>query len=225
MPKLVKSKLSDNTVRTKLQVVIKSAITDDHAWQGCAIALLPLTVNSTLFLDFRRGLISCVENHALPAVTMKQPLCFSSSFVGFVVLLPSVHNSVPFTASAAEKYSVPLTSVRFSGFESPIPGLMSLTITVPADVPSDFHSSVPFTASAAEKYSVPLTSVRNWGFEEPAKLMFLTITVPADVPSDFHNSVPFTASVAEKYSVPLTSVRNWGFEEPAKLMFLTITVP
>ena len=44
------------------------------------------------------------------------------------------------------------------------PGLMSLTRTVPAAVPSLFHSSVPLVASSsAEKNSVPLTFVRFAG--------------------------------------------------------------
>ena len=39
-------------------------------------------------------------------------------------------------------------------FELALPGLMSLTMTVPAVVPSVFHSSEPCTPSLAVKYSV-----------------------------------------------------------------------
>ena len=41
-----------------------------------------------------------------------------------------------------------------------LPGLMSLTRTVPAAVPSLFHSSAPLTPSLAVKNSVPSTMVR-----------------------------------------------------------------
>ena len=78
---------------------------------------------------------------------------------------------------------------RLLGEESPGPGLMSLTITVPAAVPSDFQSSSLCVPSFALKYSSPLTLVRPEGFELPEPgLMSLTITVPAAVPSDFQSS-------------------------------------
>ncbi len=48
------------------------------------------------------------------------------------------------------------------------PGRMSLTLFVPADVPSLLHSSKPLELVAAEKKSVPLKSVRDDGLEEPA---------------------------------------------------------
>ena len=47
----------------------------------------------------------------------------------------------------------------------PAPGLMSLTMTVPASVPSLFHSSRPWVPSLAVKNSVPLTFVRALGNE------------------------------------------------------------
>ena len=46
------------------------------------------------------------------------------------------------------------------GTSRSLPGLMSLTRTVPAAVPSLFHSSLPCVPSSAVKNSVPLTFVR-----------------------------------------------------------------
>ena len=67
---------------------------------------------------------------------------------------------------------------------------MSLTRTVPEEVPSDFHSSLPWLPSLAAKNSVPF-DVRQVGRElelaEPG-LMSVTRTVPEEVPSDFHSS-------------------------------------
>ena len=51
---------------------------------------------------------------------------------------------------------------------------MSLTIFVPAAVPSLFHSSVPWTPSLAAKKSVLPTWVNELGLESPEGLMFLT---------------------------------------------------
>ena len=59
------------------------------------------------------------------------------------VALPQLDVPEP---SLAEKNSVPLTFVRLVGYELALPGLMSLTSTVPAAVPSLFHSSRPCTA-------------------------------------------------------------------------------
>ena len=50
-----------------------------------------------------------------------------------------------------------------AGDEPLPPGLMSLTRTVPAAVPSLFHSSAPCVPSSAAKNSVPLTFVRSLG--------------------------------------------------------------
>ena len=45
-----------------------------------------------------------------------------------------------------------------SGLELPLPGLMSLTITVPTSVPSLFHNSQPWIASSiAKKNESPIT--------------------------------------------------------------------
>ena len=45
----------------------------------------------------------------------------------------------------------------------PLSGLMSLTRTVPAVVPSVFHSSLPWTPSSAAKNSVPPTRRQDEG--------------------------------------------------------------
>ena len=76
---------------------------------------------------------------------------------------------------------------------------MSLTIFVPADVPSVVHSSRPAAAVSALKNSFPPATVNPSG-AEPAEpeAMFLTIFVPADVPSDFQSSRPCVASWASK---------------------------
>ena len=58
------------------------------------------------------------------------------------------HNSCP-SGSEAVKKRVPLTSVRFCGYEPDEPNLISLTRVVPASVPSDFHISCPFMLSLA----------------------------------------------------------------------------
>ena len=63
------------------------------------------------------------------------------------------------------KKSVPLTLVRLAGEDENAPGMMSLTITVPAAVPSLFHNSVPKPLANAVKNSVPFTSTRLDGLE------------------------------------------------------------
>ena len=50
------------------------------------------------------------------------------------------HNSTPLVPSLAEKYSLPLNSVRCLGFEDPDPGLMSAT-RVHESLESHDHSS------------------------------------------------------------------------------------
>ena len=75
---------------------------------------------------------------------------------------------MPFDPSSAAKYSVPFTSVSCHGAEVELPGRMSLTSTVPDDVPLLFHSSVPFDPLLARKYSVPFTFTRKLGEEEAA---------------------------------------------------------
>src|SRR5262245_60070145 len=135
----------------------------------------------------------------LMSLTMTVPCAVPSLF----------HSSKPCTPSSAVKNSVPLTSVRFpihaAGNPPAGPGLMSLTILVPAAVPSLFHSSRPCTPSSAVKNSVPLRLVRNDGDKGP-ELSPLTGTVPAAVPSLFHSPTPWRSSHA-KNSVPLTSAQ------------------
>src|SRR5207244_12657442 len=64
----------------------------------------------------------------------------------------SLHDALPisFVPSLAEKNTLPLTFVSKEGFELPL-GLMSLTMKVPAAVPSLVHSSVPLLPSVAWK--------------------------------------------------------------------------
>jgi hypothetical protein len=90
---------------------------------------------------------------------------------------------------------------------------MSLTLTVPAAVPSLCQSSTPLTPSVAEKYSVPLMLARLDGVDAALPgLMSLTRTVPAAVPSLFQSSRPLTPSSAEKKSVPPTFMKILGPE-------------
>ena len=90
-----------------------------------------------------------------------------------------------------------------------VAGLMSLTRTVPASVPSDFHSSAAVDAvvggeeeRAADARSARATAV----VAAVAGLMSLTRTVPASVPSDFHSSSPWVPSSAVKNNVSPTRV-------------------
>ena len=53
------------------------------------------------------------------------------------------HNCEPEIGSVAVKNSVPPTAVRAIGLDEPLPGTMSFTSMVPAEVPSLFHNSVP----------------------------------------------------------------------------------
>ena len=62
--------------------------------------------------------------------------------------------------SIARKKRVPPRAVKSCGCEYSIPGLMSLTKTVPAAVPSLFHNSTPSVESYAVNKSVPATSIR-----------------------------------------------------------------
>src|SRR5690242_8314927 len=91
--------------------------------------------------------------------------------------------------------------------------LMSLTITVPAVVPSDFHSSLPWVPSSAAKNSFPTTSVKPDGSARslttlPFGLMSLTRTVPTPVPLDFQISFPCTPSSATKKTRLPTAVTS-----------------
>src|SRR5262245_29633360 len=88
---------------------------------------------------------------------------------------------------------------------------MSLTTTVPADVPLLFHNCPPDT-----KNSVPLTLVTS------PPLIFVTFTVPALVPSLFHKP-PWE----KKNSVPLTFVNDAALLVPLSpgVISLTKTVP
>ena len=50
-----------------------------------------------------------------------------------------------------------------------LPGLMSLTMTVPDPLPFDLHSSWPWVMSSAAKNNVPPRAVRDEGLEDRAK--------------------------------------------------------
>ena len=83
---------------------------------------------------------------------------------------------------------------------------MSVTMPVPAAVPSDFHNSYLLLAPTT-KNNVPLTAVGSLRpkLDYPGAISSI-ITVPSAVPSDFHSSLPWIPSLAEKNSVPLTFV-------------------
>src|SRR3954463_2044362 len=142
-----------------------------------------------------------------------------------------VHSSLPWTPSSAVKNNFPPPSGGQFGPWGPysssgaLRGLMSLTRTVPAFVPSEVHSSFPWTPSSAVKNNRPPTSVRFEGLLwRPRGSMSLTRTVPAFVPSEVHSSLPWTPSSAVKNNLPPTAVRDSGpyssYWAPAVLMSL-----
>jgi hypothetical protein len=63
--------------------------------------------------------------------------------------LGSDQSSRPNSGSAAEKRIAEHVGVISAGVELPEPGLMSLTLNVPASVPSLCHSSTPLIPSSA----------------------------------------------------------------------------
>ena len=75
---------------------------------------------------------------------------------------------------------------------------MSLTITVPASVPSDTHSSLPFVPLFSAKKTFDPIAVRRWGNETVEVLMFFVRNVPASVPSDTHSSLSLAPSIPRK---------------------------
>src|SRR5581483_12137452 len=88
------------------------------------------------------------------------------------------------------------------------PAQMSLTSTVPEEVPSHFHNSAPWLPSWARKKSVPLTFV-GFTYRGSAMLLEPGLTslrrvVPVEAPLEVHSSVPWLPSLAAKNSVPLT---------------------
>src|SRR5262249_2964956 len=104
----------------------------------------------------------------------------------------------------------------------PKPGPMSVTISVPASVPSLFQSSVPWTPSSAVKNSMPLKFVKYPGYEllgseywypeesyftvDPGLMSFTNLVPP---PSLANSSIPKFPS-APKNSVPLKLVSPCG---------------
>jgi hypothetical protein len=85
---------------------------------------------------------------------------------------------------------------------------MSVTILVPAAVPSLTHSSRPWTPSSALKKTRLPTRVSSNGSDPRAPGAMSSIrTVPAAVPSLFHSSLPEAPSSAVKNSsVPTAAV-------------------
>jgi hypothetical protein len=72
-----------------------------------------------------------------------------------------------------------------------VPGLISLTIIVPAEVPSDVHNSIPVVEVETENRSLPfiLANIRGKLPVAPDTMSF-TMYVPAAVPSDRQSSDP-----------------------------------
>src|SRR5262245_14716456 len=101
---------------------------------------------------------------------------------------------------------------------------MSLTWTVPPDVPSLFHSSVLLIPCVAAKNSVPFTSSRPDGEElAPAGLISLTMVTFRVAPSTFHSSRPCPPLAALKYSELLDFVSSAAAEKT--LVEVRIVVP
>src|SRR4051794_19462702 len=115
--------------------------------------------------------------------------------------------------------------MRLLGPEDADPGVMSLTRTVPADVPSLFHSSLPAESPATKKRVFP-TAVRDTGELPPVPAtMSLTRTVPAVVPLLLHNSAPAAWVLARKKRVLPTTVKELMLELTLASGILTRAVP
>ena len=92
--------------------------------------------------------------------------------------VPSVaHSSWPLVPSFAEKYILSLKMVQKSTLANPLkaplpdPGHMSLTMAVPASVPSVAHSSLPLVPSSAHQYTLSLKTVGlDWDGGEGGRL-------------------------------------------------------
>ncbi len=78
--------------------------------------------------------------------------------------MPSVRQScVPFTGSVAWKKTEPAKGVQLIGYESPVPGQMSLVRCVPAVVPSVTQSSSPCVGSIPAKKIFPYATHQESG--------------------------------------------------------------
>src|SRR5262245_51157061 len=97
------------------------------------------------------------------------------------------------------------------GSELPDPANTSLSIVVPAVVPSVTHASLPSVPLSAEKYTLPPMVVRSSGDEDKPGRMSLTWNVPAAVPSLRHSSLSVNDGVNS--SVPFRLVSSSGKEE------------
>ena len=127
--------------------------------------------------------------------------------------------------SSAAKNSVPFTFVRLLG-SSRAAGLMSLTSTVPAAVPSLFHSSQPVVPSSAAKNSVPFTFVRLRGRAAAAGVDVLDEDGAGGGAVALPQLQPVRAVVGREEQRAV-DVRQVAGSEPALpgLMSLTSTVP
>ena len=110
---------------------------------------------------------------------------------------------------------------------------MSLTIVVPAEVPSELHNSIPAVEVETANRSLPfiLANIRGKLPVAPDTMSF-TMYVPAAVPSERQSSDPYALppSVAGKYRTPLTrifkDIELLGTPSPAPgLMSFTKYVP
>ena len=105
---------------------------------------------------------------------------------------------------------------------------MSLTMTVPAAVPSLFHNSTPCVPSSAAKNSVPLTLVRerrDWNSPAPG-LMSSTRMVPAGGAVALPQLEAVRAVVGREEQRAVDVGQKFGSALPAPgLMSLTRTVP
>ena len=115
---------------------------------------------------------------------------------------------------------------RLTGYELAVPAFISLTMTVPASVPSLFQSSVPLTPSFAAKNSMPLTFVKEDGYELDTPEVYILYHEPfLSIRSVAPPELPAACRCkAEKYTVPLKLIIHAGLELFAPvLMFFTMT--
>ncbi|GCL48269.1 hypothetical protein NIES3787_39850 [Microcystis aeruginosa NIES-3787] len=113
---------------------------------------------------------SAVKNRVLPTAVrfsrleLEEPARISLTRTVPVAVPSLFHNSRPLTPLSAVKNRVRVLPTTVLWVEKPTeprkPGLISLTRTVPAAVPSLFHNSKPFTLSKAVKNRVLPSTVR-----------------------------------------------------------------
>ena len=117
-------------------------------------------------------------------------------------VVPSLTQSVSVAPPVTKKTSSP-TVVNSLGAWANRPGARTLTIVVPADVPSVFQSSVPVPSSAAKTMVLPITANASgmllkialpWGWE----WKLATALVPAAVPLLDQSALEPAAVATEK---------------------------